>query len=409
MAVSADSRSAVTGMTWVTVGAITANAGGYLLYVLASRWLGVSGYSEFASLLAAQLVLCVPALALQTVVAREVVRGQQLEALRRLTLRCAGLVAVLAALLVPVLSVILHAGVLATAGALLAAPVLVVLSGEQGLLQGSGRFRELAVLLALAGVGRIAPAVVALGLGAGSAVALIASAVGSFAVTVGARRYVGSPDAVTVAITTTVRSVLMASQVQLALIALSSVDVMIARIVLEGESASRYAAGAVVTKVAFWLPQAVGVVLYPRMAHPQESARALRSALAILGGLGAVTVAAAAVGAPLLPFIVGDAYAPVQGLLWAFAANGALLTILQGALLAAIAGERTRLALVAWLGLAVEIAVMLAVARTVGELIATAVSTALVTTTVVCALALAGTRSGVAPSGSRGIAALRRT
>lgn len=66
--------TAVAGMTMVTAGAMTANLASYLLHLPAAQWLGPAGYGEFASLLAAQLVLAVPALALQTVVARETVR-----------------------------------------------------------------------------------------------------------------------------------------------------------------------------------------------------------------------------------------------------------------------------------------------------------------------------------------------
>jgi O-antigen/teichoic acid export membrane protein len=182
--------------------------------------------------------------------------------------------------------------------------------------------------------------------------------------------------------------VLRASQVQLALIALSSVDVMLARVVLGEDQAGQYALGAVATKVAFWLPAAVGVVLYPRMANPTHSAAAVRSALGVLVGIGAVAVAGAAIAAPLVPAIVGDDYAPVQGLLWVFALNGAFLAVLQGALLSAIARERTVLAVVAWIGLAVEVGLMLTVASTVQQLVTVVAASSGVVAAAVGALAL---------------------
>ncbi|PND50963.1 polysaccharide biosynthesis protein, partial [Rhodococcus sp. ENV425] len=185
-----------------------------------------------------------------------------------------------------------------------------------------------------------------------------------------------------------VPAVLRASQVQLALIALTSLDLLLARAVLDPEDAGLYALGAVATKVAFWLPQAVGVVLYPRMANPAQSAAAVRSALAVLVGIGAVLVAGAAVCAPLVPLLVGDAYAPVQSLLWLFALQGACLAVLQGALLSAIAGERTHLAAVAWAGLAVEATLMLTVASTTRQFVLVAVAVAAVTATVVSVLAV---------------------
>lgn len=145
---------------------MTANVAGYLLQLLAGRWLGVTGYSEFASLLAVQLLCAVPALALQNVVARELVRGASVAALRGLQWRCAVIVAVVAAVLVPLVTAALSVGVAASAAALGAAPALVVLSGEQGMLQGGRRFRALAVVLGTAGVARVAPALAVLGLGA---------------------------------------------------------------------------------------------------------------------------------------------------------------------------------------------------------------------------------------------------
>ncbi|MFD9663865.1 polysaccharide biosynthesis protein [Rhodococcus sp. NPDC059968] len=384
--------SAVAGVTMVTAGSMIANIASYLLHLPASRWLGPAGYGEFASLLAAQLVLAVPALALQTVVAREVVRGKGAHAVRLLGYRCAVIVAVAAMLLAPLVSWALDTGMLATFSALITAPVLVLLATEQGLLQGAARFGPLSVVLAAAGVAKVVPAVVVLAVGAGPGLALAASAVGTGLVALCARLFADSGIAGEPGTRIGVAAVLKASQVQLALIALSSMDLVIARIVLSNDDAGLYALGAVATKAAFWLPQAVGVVLYPRMANPAHSAQAIRSALAVLVGLGAVLVAAVAVAAPLVPLVVGDAYQPVQSLLWLFALHGACLAVLQGALLSAIAGERTHLAVIAWIGLAVEMTGMLTLASTIGQFIAVAVTVASSTALVVSVLAVRSAR-----------------
>ncbi|MEV6139864.1 polysaccharide biosynthesis protein [Nocardia sp. NPDC051990] len=404
---------------------MTANVAGYLLQMLASRWLGVTGYSEFASLLAVQLLCAVPALALQNVVARELVRGARVAVLRGLQWRCAVIVAVVAAVLVPVVTAVLNVDVLACAGALGAAPALVLLSGEQGILQGSRRFRALAVVLGAAGVARVAPALVVLAAGGGTAPALWAAAVGIVVAAAFARSTAGSPsarirppakerspdaglsgDAAGDAADQEVRSVgvlpvLRAAQVQAALMALSSADLIIARIVLNEADASRYALGAIAAKIAFWLPQAVGVVLYPRMAQPTHSARAIRDALAVLSGIGIVAVSGAALAAPIAPLFAGQDYAPIQGLLWLFALQGAILAVLQGALLSAIAVDRTALAAATWLGLAVEVILMTCFARSVPTLITTAVSVAAATTTLVVVIVLrTADRSRTAESSS---------
>ena len=387
----APTGSAVAGMTMVTAGAMTASLASYLLHLPASRWLGPAGYGEFASLLAAQLVLAVPALALQTVVARETVHGSGIDELRRLGYRCAALAAAIAAVLVPVVAWALDTSVAGAFGSLVTAPLLVLLATEQGLLQGRGRFAALSVVLAAAGIAKVAPAVAVLAAGGGPGAALLAGAVGTGIVAAGAAVIVGrggtepGPDAPRAP---GIASVLHASQVQLALIAMTSLDLLLARMVLDADAAGLYALGAVATKVAFWLPQAVGVVLYPQMANPARSGAAVRSALTVIVGIGAVVVAGAGLCAPLVPLLVGDAYAPVQSLLWVFALQGACLAVLQAGLLSAIASERTHLAGVAWLGLVVEAVLMTTVASTVQQFVAVAVGVAAVTAAVVAVLAV---------------------
>ncbi|KIM17322.1 polysaccharide biosynthesis protein, partial [Rhodococcus erythropolis] len=289
-------RAAAAGVGMVLVGSMTANVASYLLAWLASRWLGPVGYGEFASLLAAQLVLAVPALALQTVVAREAVRGKSTDALRSLGYRCTAIVAVLAVALAPAMAWLLDTGIVASFSALVTAPMLVLLATEQGLLQGHGRFGTLSAVLAGAGVMKVLPAVIVLAFGGGAGAALVAGAAGT-ALLVAIVRVVDRTVSVSEdrAVRIGVVSVLAASQVQLALIALSSLDLLIVRVVLSEYDAGVYALGAVATKVAFWLPQAVGVVLYPKMANPAHSAQAVRSALAVLVGIGAVLVLGAAV------------------------------------------------------------------------------------------------------------------
>ncbi|WP_244165088.1 polysaccharide biosynthesis protein [Rhodococcoides fascians] len=385
-------RAMVAGMTMVTIGSMTANIASYLLHLPASRLLGVAKYGEFASLLAAQLVLAVPALALQSVVAREVVRGRSTGKLRSLGYRCAGVVAVLSVLAAPIVAVAMDTSVLATTSALVVAPLLVLLATEQGLLQGTARFGRLSIVLASAGFGKVVPAVVALFLGAGPGTVLAVSAAGTGLVALGARLANREPPGPGGPHTGDVRigvaTVLRASQVQLVLILLSSVDLLLARALLTEADAGIYALGAVATKAAFWLPQAVGVVLYPRMANPAHSASALRSALSVVAGIGAVLILGAAVAAGLIPLIVGEDYAAVQGYLWIFALQGACLAVLQSALLWAIAGERTTLAILAWLGLAAEVALLTLCASTVLQFVVVAVSVAATTALAVCVAAL---------------------
>ncbi|GAB3131034.1 polysaccharide biosynthesis protein [Tsukamurella serpentis] len=360
----------MSGLAWVTLGSMLANLCSYLVHLPASRWLGPSGYGEFAALLQLSLILAVPALALQTVVARQVVRGAGAAQMRRSGYRIALGAGALAAVAVPLAAAGLHTGAGTAAAALAAAPALVLLGVEQGILQGGRRFGRLAALLAVAGLGKLVFVVPGLALGPGPA--LLGTTVGALVATGIGRMLAGAPPERSPVADAGLRSVLAASSVQLVLLVFASIDLLLSRPVLGPVAAGSYALGAVAAKAAFWLPQAVGVVFYPRLATPEHSLRALRTVTALLTALGLACVAGAAVCAPLVTVLAGEQYRPVQDRLWLFAAQGGLLALMQGLLLYAIAIERTRLAILAWAVAGVETVLLLTWPRTAGEMITAA-------------------------------------
>ena len=390
-------RRAVTGAGAVTAGSLLANILAYLLHLPASRWLGPEGYGAFAALLSAQLLVAVPSLALQAVVARDRVRGAHPDTLRALGIRVALLVSLVAALAVVPVSLLLDTPVAATAAALAPGPVLCLLATEQGLLQGGERFRALAGVLALAGAGKVVPAVAVLAAGGGVGPALAAGALGvagawgcARAMTArssrrdthdpGTRAGSGASPGAGAGAGPGVAAVLAAGQVQLVMMALTSVDLLLARALLAPDDAGRYALGAVAAKAAFWLPQAVGTVLYPRMADPTGHRGAVRSAVGVLLGIGTLVVIGVAVAAPLVPAAVGEAYRPVTGLLWGFAALGVVLSVLQALLLATIATDRTVEAGLAWVGLVLTAVAVWAAPREVTGVLGAALVVVTLTT-----------------------------
>ena len=136
----------------VTAGSLVANALAYLVQLPAGRLLGPAGYGEFAVLLAAMLVLSVPALALQTVVAREVVRGVGTSVLWRLIAVVTAVVAVCSVGGAFAMMAIADSGAGPAFAAMAGAAPLAVIAGGQGLLQGGGRFGVLGAVLAAVGV-----------------------------------------------------------------------------------------------------------------------------------------------------------------------------------------------------------------------------------------------------------------
>lgn len=368
----------------VTAGSMLANLCAYLVHVPAGRWLGPVVYGEFAALLAALLVLGVPALALQAVVAREVVRGRAVAELWRLVAAVTAVVLIASVVAIPILQYLLDTSAGATAAAVATAPALAVIAGAQGILQGRAAFGPLSLLLAGVGVARSVPVVVVLAAGAGATGALLAGTVGALIAAVAGywmtrpRRAADGPLPARV----TAAGVLRASGVQLVLVVAVSLDLLAARAVLPEVDAGVYALGAVATKAAFWLPQAVGVVFYPRLADPATSGRSLRQAVGTVAAVGVVLTAAAGAAGPLVPLVISEDYRPVAPWLWLFALTGSMLAILQVVLLSAIAADRTRAAIPACAVLIAEVVVIAMFADSVVGLASIAAGSAAVSVVV---------------------------
>ncbi len=363
----------------VTAGTLLANLLAYLVQVPASRALGADGFGEYSVLSAAMLILSVPALALQAIVAREVVAGTSRRRLRRLIGSVAVAVAAGSVVGVAVMMQLAHTSLASTTAALLAAAPLAVVAGGQGLLQGTGRFGALGAVLAGVGVLRTVPVVAAVYGGLGPTGALAAGTAGTAvaaAMVAGVAARDGYRSDTSDRARVSLSDVLAASGVQFVMIVAVSVDLLLSRAVLSSSDAGVYALGAVATKAAFWLPQAIGVVVYPRLADPIRSSDALRRALVVLAGIGVCVIGAAALAGPIVPTIISDDYRSVSTLMWLFALTGALLAILQLMLLAAIARNRARGALPAFCVLVVEVAFIATVADSVTSLAVIAASSA---------------------------------
>ncbi|WQD13362.1 MAG: hypothetical protein U1U88_001591 [Lawsonella clevelandensis] len=122
-----------------------------------------------------------------------------------------------------------------------------------------------------------------------------------------------------------------ATQVQLLIMVFAQIDVVLAQRVLTHTDAGLYAAGGIFTKIAFWLPAAVALVFYPQLADAQARRGALRRALGLLWGVGAVVVVGTEVVSRWVPLVLGERFAPVTGLLWLFRTVGGAVERAAGA------------------------------------------------------------------------------
>jgi O-antigen/teichoic acid export membrane protein len=121
------------------------------------------------------------------------------------------------------------------------------------------------------------------------------------------------------------------------MLAVSYVDLILARQLLPAAEAGAYAVGSVLTKGALWAPQVVTVLALPRFA--KGDAGSIRVATGAVALCGAVLVTATALAGDLAMRLAGGAgYTGLGGHAPLFAASGALYSltfVLVNALIAA--------------------------------------------------------------------------
>jgi O-antigen/teichoic acid export membrane protein len=326
-----------------------ANALNYAFNLVMSRLLGPADYGALGALLALVLVGTVPGVALQAVVARHTTLAG--EAVGRLWSRVLAAVVAVGAVLglltmlaSPAVAAFLHLPSLGPclwlAAALLPLPLL---SAVQGMLQGREWFGALAAVLLVAAAGRLAVGVGLVEGGLGVSGALAATAIGSaVAVLVAVPRLRAQggwerPRAVGwrwpgkgSSAAAFGGEVAAAAAGVLGLLLLANVDVLLARHFLSAEASGLYAAGAVLTKIAFWAPQFVVTLVFPRLVTAADRRRLLGRSAAVVAAAGAPLVVAAALAPGLAARLsFGEAYLDVGPTLPLFAALGTGLALVQ--------------------------------------------------------------------------------
>jgi hypothetical protein len=285
--------------------------------------------------------------------------------------------------------------------ALLFVPSTLV-AGYQGLLQGDGRYGRLAWVNAFFGAAKLAGGTAGLIVGGTPAAALAGMTVAAGLAALGGWAAAGRPGLAR-DVRLPAAAALRTSGALLGLILLLNLDLLLARHHLPAAAAGEYAVGSIVTKVAFWLPQGVGVVLLPRLADDDHRRRVLPLGVALVGAVGAVlTAGTAALGAGLLPLIGGAAYgAHLGSATWLFAVLGALLAIAQLLLYSGIAAADRGSVTAVWTAAVAECVAVEVLAATGRLTIATIAATAAVTAAVLVATGLVRLRARAGSAGRR--------
>ena len=378
-------RTATAGGIAAAVGTTAANVLSYGLSLAGARLLAPAEYGVLVALLAVTLVASVPALALQAVVAVRVVRASGADR-RRVTAQSIGLgLAAGAVMLVvglaaaPVLERFLAlAGPQEAIWVAVAVGATTVLAVLQGVAQGRQDFHRLALILVVYAGLRLAGGLAGLlvfdsvaGTLAGVAAGVAVSVLVAWVLTGRPRPARGRWQ---------VGELLVACQALAGLYLLTNLDPVLARHYLPATEAGLYGAGAVLAKAAFFLPQAVVLVLFPRLASSPRPGRTLWLGLAALTGLGLVMTAVTRLAGGLAVTAVGGAaYQELAAHAYLFVAVGSALGVVQLLLYAQLTADRAHATIAVWAVVAGEAAVVATIAHgSLVEVVSAALGTALV-------------------------------
>jgi O-antigen/teichoic acid export membrane protein len=297
----------------------------------------------------------VVALGLQAVVARRLAveepsrRSVMAGALARGGLLLSVLVGAVAMAATPAIDHWLHLD--SPAPALLLAFAMVPLTAFgviQGVLQGTERFTALGVIYVVAALGKVGGGLLGVTLERSSTGAMFGLCLGSL-VAAGASWLWLRPPVSRSGRNGLAGETAHATHAFLALFVLTNVDVLFARHYLDPREAGLYAAGAVIAKGAFWLPQFVPVLAFPRMADASRHGSVLWRSFAVVAAAGiAVTMVCLFFGDLVVSAVGGSRYESLADDVWWFAALGALFACSQLLLYGRLAAQDRLAAASVW-------------------------------------------------------------
>lgn len=371
----------------IAVAIAVMNVGTYAFTMIAARLLGPQAYGALASLMATLLVIGVLQLGLQATAARRIASAPEHVAqiertILRVTHRAAVAIGVLMLLLSPVVDRVLRLDSLVAAVlvAVVAVP-MTVMGAQAGILQGERRWAPLALLYLANGLPRLVVGAALIWWRPDEVTAMVGVAIGQCApVLVGwwaLRRTATRAEQANVTehgARSVVRESILNSQALFAFFALSNVDIIVARNVLDGHEAGLYAGGLILTKAVLFLPQFVVVVAFPAMSTPDERRRALLRSIGAVAVLGLLaTVAAWLLAGLALVFVGGSDYTEIRDHLWLFAVLGTALSLLQLLVYSVVARQGRRSIVLVWLAFAAVVGLGLTT-ETVDQLLLVATS-----------------------------------
>ncbi len=369
----------VQGTAIVGAGLAVSQVIAMLQMLVIARILGPEQYGVFGAMAVVLLIGSTVLAATQVTIARHVASGRSLQQIGASSVLAAGLATFgIGAAVAPLLSRVLNLD--DVAGLLLVAVTFIpfaVTGAQLGLLQGYERHSRLGTLYVLATLLRVMGAIAGAALGQTADSAMLGLAIGATLGAVaghvvlverptwrseeGTRTYLGEAA--------------HAAHALIALYALTNLDVLLARAQLSAFDAGLYAAGALVARAVFFLPQAILVAAFPRIVAGARNAQ--RQAVAAVALLGLLATAFVAVFPSLVVGVMaGEQYLQVAGDAWLFALAGAGFGVVQVLLYARMAHHDRRATVLLWTAVAALIGLGLTVGTSITALVTCAAGVA---------------------------------
>jgi O-antigen/teichoic acid export membrane protein len=167
------------------------------------------------------------------------------------------------------------------------------------------------------------------------------------------------------------------------LFTLTNVDILLARIFLTEDQSGEYAVGVLLAKIAFFLPNAIIIVLFPKMTGGRSSRTVyLATGLTAIVGL-LITGFSFLFGDFVIRVLGGAQYTELGSEAWLFALEGSAFALVQVLLYARLATQDKRAVIAVWAAL-VSLVTIVTLWRhdSVAEIVTTVVAVSLVLTVV---------------------------
>jgi O-antigen/teichoic acid export membrane protein len=365
MSDTAPRRALALGLIFVGAATLIGNGAAYALSMVAARVLVPAEFGAFGALLAILVIISTIGIAMQALAARRVAvatsnRGEVEGQAIRLSIYL-GIVIILGGILLAwPLSVLFSIPILAVVFGIASLGFVVIGSAAMGVSQGREEHKRLSAGFIVNGAARAIFGVIGviafrnvegatLGILIGCAVGAFISyricCPGAWSNTIGAG---GAAEFAHVA------------HALIVLFTLTNIDILMARIFLSEDSSGEYSVGVLLAKIAFFLPNAIIIVLFPKMTTG-NSRRTVYIATGLTAVVGLLITGFSLLFGDLVIRVLGGVQYVDLGLgtdAWLFALEGSAFALVQVLLYARLAAEDKRAAASVWIALVVLVAII---------------------------------------------------